>query len=86
MPEDPSPAPPTTLKKTKKVWCKKKTVIVHYYFSRYGRLDLNLIRYGERSSSSNPTPRASLGEIPFPRSIASFYCFHTNKINFIQKN
>ncbi|XP_039804922.1 aspartyl protease family protein At5g10770-like [Panicum virgatum] len=34
MPEDPSPAPPTTLKKTKKVWCKKKTVIVHYYFSR----------------------------------------------------
>ena len=25
MPEDPSPAPPTTPKKTKKVWHKKKT-------------------------------------------------------------
>ena len=46
-------------------------IIARYYFSRYGRNDLNLIRYGERSCFSDPKPRASLGEIPSPKLIVS---------------
>ena len=43
--------------------------------SRYGRNDLNLIRYGERSCFSDTKPRAGLGEVPSPKSTVSFTCF-----------
>ena len=36
-------------------------------------IDLNLIRYGERSCFSDPKPRASLGEVPSPKSTVSLY-------------
>ena len=45
-PEDPTPALSTPPKKTK---VQEEDVIVRYYFSRYGRNDINLTRYGERS-------------------------------------
>ena len=48
-------------------------VIDRNYFSRYGRNDLNLIRYRERSCFSDPKPRASLGEVPYPKSTVSLY-------------
>ena len=51
----------------------EQDVIDHYYFSRYGRNDLNLIRYGERSCFSVHKPRASLGEAPSPKSTVSLY-------------
>ena len=51
----------------------EQDVIDRYYFSRYGRNDLNLIRYGERSCFLDPKPRASLGEVPSPKSIVSLY-------------
>ena len=56
----------------------EEDVIARYYFSRYGRNDLNLIRYGERSCSWDPKLRASLGEVPSPKSTVSFIAF--NKI------
>jgi len=46
-------------------------VIARYYFSRYERNDLNLIRYGERFRFLDPKPRASLGEVPSPKSTVS---------------
>ena len=51
----------------------EQDVIDHYYFSRYGRNDLNLIKYGERSCFSDPKLRASLGQIPSPKSTVSLY-------------
>ena len=51
----------------------EQDVIDRYYFSRYGRNDLNLIRYGERSYFLDPKPRASLGEVPSPKSTVSLY-------------
>ena len=51
----------------------EKDVIDRYYFSRYRRNDINLIRYGERSYFSDPKPRASLGEVPAPKSTVSIY-------------
>ena len=42
---------------------KEQDVIDRYYFSRYGRNDLNLIMYGERSCFLDSKPRASLGEV-----------------------
>ena len=57
----------------------EQDVIDRYYFSRYGRNDLNLIRYGERSCFSGPKLRASLGEVSSPKSTVSFICF-LNKI------
>ena len=51
----------------------EQDIIDRYYFSRYGRNDLNLIKYGERSCFSDPKPRASLGEVPSPKSTVSFY-------------
>ena len=51
----------------------EQDVIDRYYFSRYGRNDLNLIRYGERSCFLDPKPRASLGEVPSPKSTVSLY-------------
>jgi hypothetical protein len=53
----------------------EKDVIDCYYFSRYGRNDLNLIRYGERSCFFDPKSRASLGEVPSPKSTVSFIYF-----------
>ena len=53
----------------------EQDVIDRYYFSRYGRNDLNLIRYEERSCISDPKPRASLREVPSLKSIVSFTCF-----------
>jgi len=50
----------------------EQDVIDRYYFSKYGRNDLNLIRYGERPCFSDPKPRASLGEVPSPKSTVSF--------------
>ena len=51
----------------------EEDIIARYYFSRYGRNDLNLIRYGERSCFSDPKPRASLGEVSSPKSTVSLY-------------
>src|SRR6185503_6859007 len=51
----------------------EQDVIDRYYFSRYGRNDLSLIRYGERSCFSDHKPRASLGEVPSPKSNVSLY-------------
>ena len=51
----------------------EQDVVDRYYFSRYGRNDLNLIRYGERSCFSDSKPRGSLGEVPFPKSTISLY-------------
>ena len=51
----------------------EQDVIDRYYFSRYGRNDLNLIRYGERSCFLDPKLRASLGEVPSPKSTVSLY-------------
>jgi hypothetical protein len=51
----------------------EQDVIDRYYFSRYGRNDLNLIRSRERSCFSDPKPRAILGEVPSPKSIVSLY-------------
>jgi len=51
----------------------EEDVFACYYFSRYGRNNLNLIRYGERSCVSDPKPRATLGEVPSPKSIVSLY-------------
>src|SRR6185295_546328 len=51
----------------------EQDIIDHYYFSRYGQNDLNLIRYGERSCFLDPKPRASLGEVPSPKSTVSLY-------------
>ena len=51
----------------------EQDVIDRYYFSRYGWNDLNLIRYGERSYFLDPKPRASLVEVPTPKSIVSLY-------------
>jgi hypothetical protein len=52
----------------------EEDVVVHHHFSRYVRVDLNLTRYRERSCSSDPKPRASLGEVPSFKSII-LYCF-----------
>ena len=49
----------------------EEDVIARYYFSKYGRNDLNLIRYGERPCFSDPKPRASLGKVPYPKSTVS---------------
>jgi hypothetical protein len=57
----------------------EKDIIDRYYFSRYGRNDLTLVRYGERSYFSDPKPRANLGEVPSPKSTVSFIYF-LNKI------
>ena len=51
----------------------EQDVIDHYYFSKNGWNDLNLIRYGERSCFSDPKPRASLGEVPSPKLTVSLY-------------
>ena len=51
----------------------EQDVIDRYYFSRYGRNGLNLIRYGERSYFLDPKPRASLEEVPSPKSTVSLY-------------
>ena len=51
----------------------EEDVIARYYFSKYGQNDLNLTRYGERSCFSDPKPRASLGEVPSPKSTVSLY-------------
>jgi len=59
------------------VWRKKKKIEDHYYFSRYGRNNLDLTRYGERSCFLDPKPRASLGEVPSPKSIVSLYLLST---------
>jgi len=61
----------------------EEDIIDRYYFSRYGRNDLNLIRYGERSCFSDPKPRASLGEVPSPKSTVSLYLL---SIKFDEKN
>ena len=50
---------------------KEEDVIACYYFSRYGRNDLNLIRYVERSSFSDPKQRVNLGEASSPKSTVS---------------
>ena len=65
----------------------EQDVIDRYYFSRYGRNDLNLIRYGERSCFSDPKPRASLGEVPSPKSTVSLYLLSIkNDKNFQKQN
>ena len=64
----------------------EQDVIDRYYFSRYGRNDLNLIRYGERSCFSDPKPRASLGEVPSPKSTVSLYLLSTKKLIKTPKN
>ena len=51
----------------------EQDVIDRYYFSKYGQNDLNLIGYGERSCFLDPKPRASLGEVPSPKSTVSLY-------------
>ena len=61
-------------------------VIDRYYFSRYGWNDLNLIRYGERSCFSDPKPRASLGEVPSPKSTLSLYLLSIKFDKSFQKN
>ena len=53
----------------------KEDVIAHYYFSRYGRNDLNLIRYGERFCFLDPKPRASLGEVPSLSQLYPLFAF-----------
>ena len=61
----------------------EQDVIDRYYFSRYRRNDLNLIWYGERSCFMDPKPRASLGEVPSPKSTVSLYLL---SIKFDKKN
>ena len=67
--------PYATKEDQKGVAQEEQDVINRYYFSRYGRNDLNLIRYGERSCFLDPKPRASLGEVPSPKSTVSLYLF-----------
>ena len=50
---------------------------------RYGRNDINLIRYGERSCFLDPKPRASLGEVPSPKSTISFIYFDRLAISML---
>ena len=64
-----------TIKDQEDVAQEEENIIARYYFSRYGRNDLNLIRYGERSCFSDPKPRASLGEVPSPKSIYPLLLF-----------
>ena len=63
----------------------EQDVIDRYYLSRYGRNDLNLIRYGERSCFLDPKPTASLGEIPSPKSTVSLYLLSINIDKNFQK-
>ena len=64
-----------TIKDQEGVAQEEEDIIARYYFSRYGRNDLDLIRYGERSCFSDPKPRASLEEVPSSKSTVSFICF-----------
>ena len=59
-------------------------VIDRYYFSRYGRNDLNLIRYVERSCFSDPKQRVNLGEASSPKSTVSLNLL-LNKLDKVWK-
>ena len=53
----------------------EQDVIDHYYFSRYGRNDLNLIMYGERSCFFDPNQELAWGRFPPLSQLYPFTCF-----------
>ena len=59
----------------------EQDVIDRYYFSRYGRNNLNLIRYGERSCFL-----LACGEVSSPKSTISLYLLSTKKLIKTSKN
>ena len=63
----------------------EQDVIDRYYFSRYGRNDLNLIKYGERSCFSDPKPRAIMGRFPPQSQLYPLLAFEKNMIKTFKK-
>ena len=53
----------------------EEDIIARYYFSRYGRNDLNLIRYGERSCFSTLNQELAWGRFPPLSQLYPFNCF-----------